>query len=66
MSDLRRLAFQEQDQTIIKAQQDMMLSQKKPEHPVLLEIDLGPVRYKRVLEALIKEEQKTALQGQEA
>jgi phenylpropionate dioxygenase-like ring-hydroxylating dioxygenase large terminal subunit len=66
VSDLRRLAFQEQDQTIIKAQQDTMLSRQKAEHPVLLEIDVGPVRYNRVLEGLIKQEQEaSAAQGSE-
>jgi hypothetical protein len=43
-----------------------MLSRNKPEHPVLLEIDVGPVRYKRVLEGLIKQEQEAAaVQGSE-
>jgi vanillate O-demethylase monooxygenase subunit len=60
VSDLRRLAFQEQDQTIIKAQQDVMLGQPQPEHPVLLEIDIGPVRYKKVLDGLITKEQERA------
>jgi vanillate O-demethylase monooxygenase subunit len=60
VSDLRRLAFQEQDQTIIKAQQNVMLGQPQPEHPVLLEIDIGPVRYKKVLDSLIKQEQESA------
>jgi len=60
VSDLRRLAFQEQDQTIIKAQQNVMLGQPQPEHPVLLEIDIGPVRYKKVLDGLIKQEQERA------
>jgi len=66
LSDLRRFAFEEQDQPIIKAQQDRIRGQKNSAHPVLLEIDAGPVRYKRVLEALIEqEEQETALQGEE-
>lgn len=37
-----------------------MRRQAQPEHPVLLEIDIGPVRYKKVLDALIKQEQETA------
>jgi vanillate O-demethylase monooxygenase subunit len=58
VSDLRRIAFQDQDQAIIKAQQEVMLGRQQPAHPVLLEIDVGPVRYKKVLEGLIKKEQE--------
>jgi phenylpropionate dioxygenase-like ring-hydroxylating dioxygenase large terminal subunit len=66
LSDLRRFAFEEQDQPIIKAQQDRIRGQKNSAHPVLLEIDAGPVRYKRVLETLIRQEQEAAtLQGEE-
>ena len=60
MSHLRRVAFEDQDQVIIKAQQDVIAEQAEPVRPVLLEIDLGPVRYKRVLDKLIAEEQRAA------
>jgi vanillate O-demethylase monooxygenase subunit len=63
VSDLRRLAFQDQDQTIINAQQDVLRSRQKPENPVLLEIDIGPVRYKKVLDGLIKAEQEALSAG---
>ncbi|SOE97120.1 vanillate O-demethylase monooxygenase subunit [Burkholderia sp. D7] len=68
ISELRRFAFQEQDQTIIKAQQDRILGQKTLQHPVLLDIDAGPVRYRRVLEGLIKQEREATntLQGKES
>src|SRR5260370_17541035 len=66
LSDLRRFAFEEQDQPVIKAQQDRIRGHKKSERPVLLDIDAGPVRYKRVLEALIEREQEeSASQGEE-
>lgn len=60
VSHLRRVAFEDQDQVIIKAQQDMLNAQNGAVRPVLLEIDLGPVRYKRVLDKLIAEEQRAA------
>ena len=60
LSEQRRFAFEEQDQTIIRAQQERILGFTKPQNPVLLEIDVGPVRYKRVLEELIKQEQEAA------
>jgi len=63
VSDLRRLAFQDQDQTIINAQQDVLRGRQKPENPVLLEIDIGPVRYKKVLDGLIKAEQEALSAG---
>jgi len=47
-----------------EAQQDVMRGQAKPEHPILLEIDIGPVRYKKVLDSLIKQEQETAQAAQ--
>lgn len=58
VSHLRRVAFEDQDQVIIKAQQDLIAGQPEAVRPVLLEIDLGPVRYKRVLDKLIAEEQR--------
>jgi len=43
---------------IIKAQQAMISHLGEIAQPVLLEIDLGPVRYKRVLDKLIAGEQR--------
>jgi phenylpropionate dioxygenase-like ring-hydroxylating dioxygenase large terminal subunit len=58
VSHLRRVAFEDQDQVIIKAQQAMISHLGEIARPVLLEIDLGPVRYKRVLDKLIAGEQR--------
>ncbi|HUN39463.1 MAG TPA: aromatic ring-hydroxylating dioxygenase subunit alpha [Acetobacteraceae bacterium] len=56
ISDLRRIAFQDQDQVIIKAQQENIRRAPYPLRPVLFDIDVGPVRYKRVLDDLIYRE----------
>jgi vanillate O-demethylase monooxygenase subunit len=57
VSHLRRVAFEDQDQAIIKAQQDIISGRRETTKPALLEIDIGPVRYKRVLDRLIQDEQ---------
>jgi phenylpropionate dioxygenase-like ring-hydroxylating dioxygenase large terminal subunit len=57
VSQLRRVAFEDQDQAIIKAQQDVISGHRETTRPALLEIDIGPVRYKRVLDRLIQDEQ---------
>jgi vanillate O-demethylase monooxygenase subunit len=56
ISDLRRIAFEDQDQAIIKAQQENMRKTPYPLKPVLFDIDVGPVRYKRILDAMIHQE----------
>jgi vanillate O-demethylase monooxygenase subunit len=56
ISDLRRIAFEDQDQMIIKAQQENIRRSPYPLKPVLFDIDVGPVRYKRILEMMIHEE----------
>ena len=56
ISGLRRIAFEDQDQMIIKAQQENMRKTPYELRPVLFDIDVGPVRYKRVLDDLIHEE----------
>jgi phenylpropionate dioxygenase-like ring-hydroxylating dioxygenase large terminal subunit len=56
VSDLRRIAFEDQDQVIIRAQQENMRRAPYPLRPVLFDIDVGPVRYKRVLDDLIHQE----------
>ena len=59
IAELRRFAFKEQDDPMLKAQQENIRK-----HPgvktVLLEIDAGPVRCQRILDALIEAEQRTA------
>ena len=55
IAELRRFAFQEQDDPMLKAQQENI--RKHPNvKPVLLEIDAGPLRCQRILDALIAAE----------
>ena len=55
IAELRRFAFQEQDDPMLKAQQENM--RKHPDvKPVLLEIDAGPLRCQRILDGLIAAE----------
>lgn len=57
IADLRRYAFEEQDQMIIRAQQQTILRNRHHElKPVSLETDAGLERYKRVLANLIRED----------
>ncbi len=56
ISNLRRIAFEDQDQMIIKAQQENMRRSPHSLKPVLFDIDVGPVRYKRILDMMIHEE----------
>jgi hypothetical protein len=56
LSELRRIAFEDQDQMIIKAQQANMKRTPYPLKPVMFDIDVGPVRYKRILDAMIHHE----------
>lgn len=57
IAELRRFAFQEQDDPMLKAQQENI--RKHPNvKPMLLEIDGGPVRCQRILDGLIAAEQK--------
>jgi vanillate O-demethylase monooxygenase subunit len=46
---MRRFAFEEQDAPVIEAQQRIIDSADRPLEPVILAIDVGPVRYKRIL-----------------
>ncbi len=56
LTELRRYAFAEQDEPMIRAQQAVIDGAVGPLEPVLLPIDVGPVRYKRILERLIQQE----------
>ncbi len=53
----RRFAFEEQDAPVIEAQQRIIDTALTPVDPVILAIDVGPVRYKQVLQKLIRAEQ---------
>lgn len=56
IAELRRFAFEEQDDPMLKAQQDNI--RKHPNaKPMLLEVDVGPVRCQRILDGLIAAEQ---------
>ncbi len=54
---MRRFAFEEQDAPVIEAQQRIIESAMEPLDPVILAVDTGCVRYKRVLGRMIEAEQ---------
>lgn len=56
--EMRTFAFAEQDVPVIEAQQRLMDQSREPLSPVLLAIDAGPTRYRRVLERLLSEDAK--------
>jgi phenylpropionate dioxygenase-like ring-hydroxylating dioxygenase large terminal subunit len=53
----RRFAFEEQDAPVIEAQQRIIDNAQTAVDPIILAIDVGPVRYKQVLKKLIAAEQ---------
>jgi phenylpropionate dioxygenase-like ring-hydroxylating dioxygenase large terminal subunit len=53
----RRFAFEEQDAPVIEAQQRIIDGSQTAVDPIILAIDVGPVRYKQVLKKLISAEQ---------
>ena len=57
ISVTRRFAFPDQDAPVIEAQQAAIDQANESLDPLLLSIDIGPVRYKRILERLIAQEQ---------
>ncbi len=57
ISTTRRFAFEEQDAPVIEAQQEIIDNALTSTDPVILAIDVGPVRYKQVLRKLINAEQ---------
>jgi phenylpropionate dioxygenase-like ring-hydroxylating dioxygenase large terminal subunit len=57
ISTTRRFAFEEQDAPVIEAQQEIIDAALTPVNPVILAIDVGPVRYKQILQRLIRDEQ---------
>ena len=58
VAELRRFAFEEQDAPVIEAQQRVIESAATPLDPVILAIDVGPVRYKRILNKMLDAEQR--------
>jgi phenylpropionate dioxygenase-like ring-hydroxylating dioxygenase large terminal subunit len=53
----RRFAFEDQDAPVIEAQQRIIDASETSVDPLILAIDVGPVRYKQVLKKLIAAEQ---------
>ncbi|HEY2136164.1 MAG TPA: aromatic ring-hydroxylating dioxygenase subunit alpha [Xanthobacteraceae bacterium] len=56
ISTTRRFAFEEQDAPVIEAQQQIIDGATLSVDPVILAIDVGPVRYKRILQKMIAAE----------
>ena len=58
LSRLRRFAFEEQDRPMVEAQQRAYDRAGGPEalKPVMLSIDTGPIRARRILDRLIEAE----------
>ena len=57
IAELRRFAFKEQDDPMLKAQQEN-LRRYPDRQPVLLEVDAGPVRCQRMLDGLLAAERE--------
>jgi phenylpropionate dioxygenase-like ring-hydroxylating dioxygenase large terminal subunit len=57
IAEMRRFAFAEQDAPVIEAQQRMIECAKAPLDPVILAVDVGPVRYKRIINKMLQAEQ---------
>jgi phenylpropionate dioxygenase-like ring-hydroxylating dioxygenase large terminal subunit len=58
VAEMRRFAFEEQDAPVIEAQQRNIESAAEPLDPVILAIDVGPVRYKRILSKMLEAERR--------
>jgi phenylpropionate dioxygenase-like ring-hydroxylating dioxygenase large terminal subunit len=58
VAEMRRFAFEEQDAPVIEAQQKVIETATVPLDPVVLAVDVGCVRYKRVLDKMRQAEQR--------
>jgi phenylpropionate dioxygenase-like ring-hydroxylating dioxygenase large terminal subunit len=56
ISTTRRFAFEEQDAPVIEAQQQIIDDSLTSVDPVILAVDVGPVRYKQILQKMIRAE----------
>jgi len=56
IAEMRRFAFAEQDAPMIEAQQRVIESATEPLDPVILAVDVGPLRYKRILNKMLQAE----------
>jgi vanillate O-demethylase monooxygenase subunit len=59
IAKMRRFAFEEQDAPVIEAQQRIIDNSPTSTDPIILAIDVGPARYKQVLQKLITAEQNS-------
>jgi vanillate O-demethylase monooxygenase subunit len=57
VAQLRRFAFEEQDGPVIEEQQRVIDDATRQLDPTILSVDVGPVRYKRILEKQLAAEQ---------
>jgi hypothetical protein len=53
---MRRYAFQEQDAPVIEAQQRVLDAANISLDPVVLSVDVGPMRYKRILQKMVEQQ----------
>jgi len=58
IAEMRRFAFAEQDAPMIEAQQRAIETANASLDPVVLAVDVGPVRYKRILNRMLQAEQR--------
>jgi vanillate O-demethylase monooxygenase subunit len=58
ISTARRFAFEQEDAPVIEAQQQIIDDADTSPDPIILAIDVGPVRYKQILQKLIRAEQQ--------
>jgi len=58
IAEMRRFAFAEQDAPVIEAQQRVIENATTPLDPMILSVDVGPVRYKRILDKMVEAERK--------
>jgi len=58
VAEMRRFAFEEQDAPVIEAQQRVIEAAKEPLDPMILAVDVGCVRYKRILGKMLEAEQR--------
>jgi phenylpropionate dioxygenase-like ring-hydroxylating dioxygenase large terminal subunit len=56
IAKMRRFAFAEQDAPVIEAQQRVIEAAPVPLDPIVLAVDVGPVRYKRILNKMLEAE----------
>lgn len=61
LTKTRRFAFEDQDAPVIEAQQARLEAAGGAISPVMLAIDAGPARYKRVLQRRLEEEKQQSL-----